>query len=77
MFKEDAVRDWARGVFSSRPYRSFTAGEAARESGVSRNTAKKYLDKMAREDLGLYSWLYQMNNGLVATLYSFTNVRED
>ena len=77
MPKENTVREWCKRMFSERPYRSFTAGEVAREAGVSTNTAKKYLKKMVSEDLGVYDFLYEMRNGLVATIYAFTNVRED
>lgn len=77
MEKRDQVMEWAKRQFSERPYRAFSAGECARESGVSVNTAKKYLREMVKQELGIYYFLHEMRNGLAATIYAFTNVRED
>lgn len=77
MEKRNQVVEWVKRQFSERPYRSFSAGECARESGVSVNTAKKYLREMVKQGVGIYEFLYEMRNGLVATIYGFTNVRED
>jgi len=77
MEKRNQVVEWAKRQFKERPYRSFSAGECARESGVSVNTAKKYLRELVRQEVGVYDFLHEMRNGLVATIYAFTNVRED
>jgi len=71
MEKRNKVVDWLHGMADTRPYRSFSAGECARESGVSVNTAKKYLRSLVRESAWLYDYSVEMRNGLVAKFYAF------
>jgi len=56
MFKEADVREAVSRIFAARYYRSVSAGEVAKEAGVSTNTAKKYLKKIEGEDIGPYSF---------------------
>lgn len=77
MFKEQQVKQWANNMARSRPERSFTAGECARESGVSVNTAKKYLKRLVVESDWVYDFAVELRNGIVATCYAFQMHRED
>lgn len=77
MFKEQQVIEWAHEMARKRPERAFTAGECAREAGVSVNTAKKYLKKLVSESDWLYDFLVEMRNGITATCYAFQIRRED
>lgn len=77
MPKRDIVVQWVRKQFTERPYRCFSAGECAREAGVSVNTAKKYLRELVTGEYGVYDVQVELRNGIVMTCYAFTNVRED
>jgi len=71
MFKELDLRDWLKQCALLNPGRVFTAGQCAREIGMSVNTAKKYLRKFASEGTFLETNQYELSNGIVATYYTF------
>lgn len=73
MGKEYDVREAVKAIFTERRYYSATAGEVARKAKVSVNTAKKYMRKIVSENIGIYDYPVQMNNGAIATYYAFDN----
>jgi len=73
MGKEYDVREAVKALFTEKRYYSATAGEIAKRAKVSTNTAKKYLRKIVSENVGVYDYAVQLNNGLVATYFAFDN----
>lgn len=73
MGKEYDVNEAVKAIFSERRYYSATAGEIARRAGVHVNTAKKYLKRLVEQNVGLYSYLVELNNGVTATYYAYDN----
>lgn len=72
MEKAATVYEWLNMRFESENGRAFTAGECARGAGVSTNTAKKWLLKVAALDDALLSaWEQDMPNGKIVMLFGF------
>jgi len=72
MSKRWAVAEQVQRRFDAGELRPFTAGELARAAKVSVNTAKKWLKVLAeKENALIYTEPFDMENGLVATLYNF------